>query len=113
MQPNPAYDPSSEQQRQFQQNEIDRLSEEVAQLRRERQAPNPESQSQPETSIHGLTLLIFRDKHTEEVQNYVIAGKTFWIFNEERARKIPIADLDVPATTKANNDRGIEFSLPK
>jgi hypothetical protein len=113
MQSYPAYDSSYEQYGRLQQNEIDRLNEEVARLQQERQAPSPEPQSQPRISIHGETVLIFRDKHTEEVQNYAIVGKTFWIFNEARARKIPIADLDLPATTKANQDRGIDFSLPK
>ena len=109
----PPYDYSYDSYSQLQQNEIDRLNNEVARLQQERQASRPQSQSQPKPSIHGETVLIFRDKHTEEVQKYAIVGKTFWIFNETRARKIPIADLDVPATTKANQDRGIEFSLPK
>lgn len=113
MQSNPPYDSSYDQDRQRQQNQIDRLSEEVARLQQERQASGPSSQSQPKASIRGETVLIFRDKHSEEVQNYAILGKTFWIFNEERARKIPIAELDVPATIKANQDRGIDFSLPR
>jgi len=33
-------------------------------------------------------------------------------FNEHRSRKINIAELDVPATTKANADRGVDFQLP-
>ena len=57
-------------------------------------------------------MLVFRDHHSEEIDNYAIVGKTLWVFTEQRARKIPIADLNVPATTKANEDRGIEFRLP-
>lgn len=109
----PPSDPWYDQYRQLQQNQIDRLSDEVARLQQERQVSGPSSQSQPKISIRGETVLIFRDKHSEEVQNYAIVGKTFWIFNEARARKIPIADLDVPATIKANQDRGIDFSLPR
>jgi hypothetical protein len=57
-------------------------------------------------------VLVFRDKHTQEVQNYAIVGKTIWVFDETRAAKFPLADLDIPATTKANEDRGIDFKTP-
>jgi hypothetical protein len=58
------------------------------------------------------TELVFRDKHTEEVQNYAIVGQTLWVLSVQRARKIPLAELDIPATKKANDDRGVEFQLP-
>ena len=64
-------------------------------------------------TIRGQTVLVFRDRHTEEIQNYAITGKTLWVFNEQRARKIPLAELDLPATTKANEDRGIDFRVPQ
>jgi hypothetical protein len=47
------------------------------------------------------------------VQNYAIVGETLWIVTEERARKVPISDLDIPATRKANEDRGVDFRLPE
>jgi hypothetical protein len=31
---------------------------------------------------------------------------------EQRARKVPVSDLDVEATRKANADRGVEFRFP-
>jgi len=34
------------------------------------------------------------------------------MFTDQRARKVPVAELDLPATTKANEARGIEFRLP-
>jgi len=57
-------------------------------------------------------VLVYRDGHTEEVQNYAIIGKTIWIFNESRARKVAISELDLPATKRDNEDRGIDFVLP-
>jgi hypothetical protein len=39
-------------------------------------------------------------------------GKTIWIFNESRARKVAISELDLPATKRDNEDRGIDFVLP-
>jgi cell division septum initiation protein DivIVA len=99
------------QNNQAQQDEIDRLNQEVARLRDEEQSSSPPSSTQAQ--VHGETVLVFRDRHTEEIQNYAIVGKTLWIFTEQRARKIPITDLDVPATTKANEDRGVDFRLPR
>ncbi len=96
--------------------EIDRLENEVDRLREERQARESQasgaSQSRPKTDLPP-TQLVFRDKRTEEVQNYAIVGQTFWVLGEQRARKIPLADLDIPATKKANDDRGVEFQLPE
>ncbi len=96
-----------------QQQEIDQLNDEVARLRAEQQAgaarPAPQP---PPTQIHAATVLVFRDRHSEEIQNYAIVGKTLWVFTEQRSRKIPIAELNVPATTKANQARGIDFRLP-
>ena len=98
-----------------QQQEIDRLNNEVAQLRAEQQSgalQNYAQPSGPKAEIHGDTVLVFRDRHIEEIQNYAIVGKTLWVFTEQRARRIPIAELNVPATTKANEARGIDFQLP-
>jgi hypothetical protein len=109
---NPAFAyPSPDNSRAFeQQQEIDRLNDEVARLRAERTSTNPTLDSSPKS--HAETVLVFRDRHSEEILNYAIKGETLWVFTEQRARKIPIAELDVPATTKANTDRGIDFRLP-
>ncbi|MBV8051475.1 MAG: hypothetical protein JOZ80_09825, partial [Acidobacteriaceae bacterium] len=94
---------------QQQEAEIDRLNDEVARLREDQQR---ERGTQPRTSSEP-TELVFRDKHTEDIQNYAIVGQTLWILTVDRARKIPLSDLDMFATKKANEDRGVEFALPK
>jgi hypothetical protein len=98
-----------------QQAAIDRLEAEVDRLREEREAREAKSSNAAQTSKSAVppTELVFRDKHTEEVQNYAIVGQTFWILNAEKARKFPIAQLDIPATQKANEDRGVDFQLPE
>ena len=58
------------------------------------------------------TVLVFRDGHKLEVTNYAIMGQTLYVF-DTRTQKIALSDLDVPATIKANDDRGVEFQLPK
>jgi hypothetical protein len=99
-----------------QQAEIDRLENEVDRLREEREARESQassgSQARAKTELPP-TELVFRDKHTEEVQNYAIVGQTFWVLAERRARKIPLAELDIPATKKANDDHSVEFQLPE
>ena len=58
------------------------------------------------------TVLVFRDQHKEEVQNYAIVGQILWNFAPQHTQKIPLSDLDLPATTKANDERGVDFRLP-
>ena len=114
----PGYNPSAsyvdpniqyQQQNDQQQDQIDRLENEVEQLRESRARSSAAANSQPQPA----TVLVFQDKHTEAVQNYAIVGETLWIVTEERARKVPISDLDIPATQKANEDRGVDFRLPE
>jgi hypothetical protein len=99
-----------------QQAEIDRLENEVDRLSGERETRESRASSTAQPSPKAElppTQLVFRDKHTEAVRNYAIVGQTFWILNAERARKIPLAELDIAATKKANDDRGVEFQLPE
>jgi hypothetical protein len=92
--------------------QIDRLENEVDRLRAEREVRESQS-SQARSKVDSQpTELVFRDKHTEEVQNYAIVGQTLWILSAQRARKIPLTELDIPATKKANDDRGVDFQLP-
>lgn len=57
------------------------------------------------------TVLVFRNGHQQEVTNYAIMGDTLYVFDQGR-KKIALADLDLPATVKANDDRGMEFKVP-
>lgn len=89
--------------------EVDRLNDQVASLREQQE----EMQNSRQTASSNPTELIFRDKHTEQIQNYAIVGQTLWVLTADRARRIPLSDLDLTATKKANEDRGSEFNLPK
>jgi len=59
------------------------------------------------------TLLIFKDGRTLEVANYAILGPTVFDLTPGHRRKIPIMDLDVEATRKQNDERGVTFQLPQ
>lgn len=76
-------------------------------------AAAPPVSTEPEPVVaQPTTVLIFKDGHKSEVQNYAIVGNTLFDFAEGRSRKILLADLDLPATQKANDDRGVDFQLP-
>jgi len=32
---------------------------------------------------------------------------------DQRQRKIPLSDLDLPATAKLNEERGVDFQIPQ
>jgi hypothetical protein len=104
------YAPEQQDQEQ-QQAEINRLEDEVDRLRQER-ASSANAPTPSDAGAHSFTELVFRDKHTQEVENYAIAGQTFWIFDGRQARRVPLSDLDVSATIKANDARGVDFQLP-
>jgi hypothetical protein len=76
-----------------------------------RPAPAP-AREKERTEATPATVLVFRDQHKQEVQNYAIVGQTLWNFAPQHTQKIPLSDLDLPATTRANDERGVDFRLP-
>jgi len=85
----------------------DRSSSDWRNAPRQAQAPpaSPEEQDP--------TVLVFRDGHQQEVRNYAIVGQMLWDFGAKGTHKIPLAELDLDATRKLNDERGMEFVLPK
>ena len=69
------------------------------------------SLSQPEPA-QDPTVLVFKDGHSLEVGNYAIVGTTLFDLTPGHSRRVPLADLDLDATQKQNDDRGIVFQLP-
>ena len=59
------------------------------------------------------TVLVFRDGHKQEVRNYAIVGQMLWDFGANGTHKIPLSDLDLDTTRKLNDERGVDFVLPK
>ena len=73
--------------------------------------PDPSAGSEP-PQPQVSSVLIFRDGHQLEIQNYAIVGETLYDFTPGHARKVPLSQLDVAATMKANEDHGVDFTLP-
>jgi len=93
--------------------QVGRLSQEVEQLRQQQNlnsspAPSAQAQSPPIP-----TVLVFRDGHRMEIQNYAIVGQILWVLDENAATKISVADLDLDATQRENRQRGLRFPLPQ
>jgi hypothetical protein len=58
------------------------------------------------------TTLVFKDGHQLDVTNYAIVGTTLFDLTPGHARKVALADLDLDATRKQNDNRGVLFQLP-
>jgi hypothetical protein len=67
--------------------------------------------SDPEPS-QPPTTLIFKDGHKLEVGNYAIVGATLFDLTPGHSRRVELADLDLDATRKENDDHGVIFQLP-
>lgn len=73
--------------------------------------PQPPTAPPPEVKPGEPTVLVFRNGKQQQVTNYAIMGDSLYVFDQGR-KKIALADLDIPATVKANDDRGMEFRVP-
>ncbi len=112
--------PSYDQDQQDQVGLAEEMNQQSLAEQQMRQQSDPNASAQPAPRPHqperteavSPTVLIFRDQHKQEVQNYAIVGQTLWNFAPQRTEKIPLSDLDIPATTKVNEDRGVSFRLP-
>lgn len=100
---------SLEQQRMWRQEEADGDQDAYAPPRR---APQAEDSADKGSPMIPATVLVFRDQHKQQVQNYAIVGQTLWNFAPQRTQKIPLSDLDLQATAKANEDQGVTFRVP-
>jgi hypothetical protein len=75
-------------------------------------AQRPPAREEEHPAAVPATVLVFRDQHQQEVRNYAIAGGMLWVLNQQAAKKIPLADLDLAATVKMNDERGVDFQVP-
>jgi hypothetical protein len=99
--------------------EVNRLADEVDDLRYEqsRSSSDNRSSSEPKASVSVMepvtnVSFIFRDGRQITARNYAIAGETLWVLDEHAAKKFALADVDIPATEKANAVNGVEIHFP-
>jgi hypothetical protein len=70
-------------------------------------APKP-APALPQQSV---TLVFNNGAPSQQIRNYILSRTTLTVLDGHR-REIPIADLDLAATQKANRAAGIDFQLP-
>ena len=69
-----------------------------------------QGQSQSAVEPSPKTTLVFRDGHKTEIQNYAIMGDNlFDVTNSTIMKKIPLSQLDLDATRRANEANGVDF----
>lgn len=59
-----------------------------------------------------VTLVFNNGRPPEKVSSYVLTGSSIFVAEPGHQRKIPIADLDLPATIEQNREAGVDFELP-
>ena len=99
--------------------EIQRLSDEVQDLRDQQQRQYEDSRRPaPPPAVTNVlpavpALFVFKDGRRVSAKNYAIAGQTLWILDEHNARKYQVSELDRDATERANAPNGIELRIPQ
>ena len=86
--------------------EVVRLSQEVQDLKAQQTSRTMPQEKPPST------VLVFKDKHLTEVQDYAIVGDALWVLTPHTAKKILLSQIDIPATQRANEERGLDFRAP-
>jgi hypothetical protein len=86
---------------------LNRQSEQASQ-----QEQNLQSRPEQPVAAQPSTVLVFKDGHQQEVSNYAIIGATLYELSDGRSKKVQLTDLDLTATVKENDQRGVAFQLP-
>jgi hypothetical protein len=102
--------------------ELNRPANEVEQLKQDRDdlqaAPQPATLPAPRATVQERitedlpVVVVFLDKRIREVQNYAVANEMLVVLDGSKRTKIPLADIDLAATMKLNDERGVDFQIP-
>lgn len=74
--------------------------------------PVPTTVSASAPAPETVTLIFNNGQPSEQIQNYLATRTTLTVIDGTHRRDIPVADLDLAATVKANRDAGVDFQLP-
>jgi len=75
------------------------------------QSPQSAPASGPQVDDSAVTLVFKDGRPNEQIHNYMLTRTTLYV-SDHRLREIPVDQLDLAATKKANQDAGIDFELP-
>lgn len=66
----------------------------------------------PPPTSEEVVKLVFKDRRPpQEIHNYALTPTTLYVLDQQR-RDIPVGEIDLAATEKANRDAGVDFQLP-
>lgn len=96
----------------------DALAEQIRQLSNEleavkRQGPPPPEQApvaapEPSTPQPSVSVIL-KNGQQISIQSYAVMNGFLWDFSKQPVRKIPLSNIDIPASTKATEANGAEF----
>lgn len=93
--------------------QVQALTSEIESLRQGAAPQAPAARAPAATQPRSLpTVFVYRDGRSLEVRNYAIFNQTLWVFGAETTQRIPLSEIDLPATLKLNEQRGVDVSLP-
>ncbi|HVI10032.1 MAG TPA: hypothetical protein VND65_17220 [Candidatus Binatia bacterium] len=75
--------------------------------------PADSSAEQQDDSPPQPVILVFKDGHQLEIGNYAIVSRTLYDLTPGHTRKIEMSLLDLEATERINEDRGVIFQWPQ
>jgi len=110
--PPPAAAPDQAEQDSGLADQVAQLTDEVQALRDEQSAGQPVAQAPAPPEKRVAAVLVYRDGHQAEVSDYALVGQTLWVFSGPRTRRVSLADVNLEATNRLNDSRGIDFTLP-
>jgi hypothetical protein len=71
------------------------------------------TQASAPTETEDVVTLIFKDgRPPEKIRNYALTRTTLYVIRDGRRHDIPVSDLDLAATQRANQEEGVSFQLP-
>jgi hypothetical protein len=96
--------------------QIGELRGELNQLRQQEQFPPQQMGLMPPANdttaqpAEPATVIVLRNGQQLETKNYAVMDQTLWNFSAKPLQKIPLSSINIPASEKANADRGVDFS---
>ncbi len=73
----------------------------------------PEASDPSDGLDHPEITLVFRDgRPAKKIRSYVLTGSALLAIENGHQTRIPLSDLDVPATEERNRAAGVDFAVP-
>lgn len=99
--------------------EVQRLTREVEQIRKEQNEqaivlppfPVPPPQAAAKAAAKSK-VLVFRDGHRLAFENYALTGRAVWILDDGGPAQVPLSELDLDATEQQNRGTNLKFPRP-